>query len=235
MAFEVCVISCCPHPCPHNLGSTKAWGRRVGDREDQGTENCRAAILPHWSLLHFCKDISGIAGSQRFGDTEETQMTLENLLWLLCMGTSEAQVWDVSCLQQSLSRDMACRGQGSDESLGRVWKQQLLLAGRRRAGEVCDSQSPIPREAHGPWPAPSSCRGWPWPTAISSLCVFFPLVLCSSRGQNVLGIDCSDRFSSHPRLILKTMSLGLFCYGNGLGVVQFSLAVMPTWYLLHYL
>lgn len=67
-----------------------------------------------------------------------------------------------------------------------------------------------------------------------SVCVL-PVVLCSSRGQNVLGIDFSDCFSSHPRLILKAMSLGLFCYRNGLAVVQFSLAVMPTWYPLHYL
>lgn len=65
-----------------------------------------------------------------------------------------------------------------------------------------------------------------------SSCVF-PEVLCPCPGQNVLQIDCSDCSSSHPRYILLAMSLGLFCYGNGLVVVQFSTTVMTTCYLLH--
>lgn len=85
-------------------------------------------------------------------------------------------------------------------------------------------------------PAAAGAGADPRPSLPSagSVCVF-PVVLCSSLGQNVLGIDFSDCFSSHPRLILKASSLGLFCCGNGLAVEQFSLAVMPTWYLLHYL
>lgn len=85
-------------------------------------------------------------------------------------------------------------------------------------------------------PAAAGAGPDPWPSLPSAGSVHvFPVVLCSPRGQNVLGLDFSDCVSSHPRITLKALSLRLFCYRNGLAVVQFSLAVMPTWYVLHYL
>lgn len=132
-------------------------------------------------------------------------------------------------------------------------------AGRRRAGEGCDSQPSSPCQ-HGVWPltcfqqllqetATLLLTGWHsavsilaggvspslQPSLLSAGSCVFPVVLSLSPGQNVLGIDFSDCFSSHARHILQAMSLELFCYGDGLLAVQFSATVMLKCYLLHYL
>lgn len=142
------VVACIPVPTPlevPRLGTSCWWQETPGHRQLQ-----LWAILPHWSFLHSCRDLSGTAASQRFGDTGKSKTNPENLLWLLCVGTSKIRVRDVPCPHQPLSRGMACRGQGRHESLGREWKQQLFLAGRRRTHEGCDSQSPMSGLVHGP-------------------------------------------------------------------------------------
>lgn len=165
-------------------------------------------------------------------------MHLENLPLWLPTGISETRGWPVSWLPFS-------------QRTGKGWEPREVM----EAG-----WPPSPRLVRGLRPAPSSCccgrllfprlpadgpqsarllQGLapdlrPSPLSAGSGCDF-PAVLCPCPGQKVLRIDFSDRFSSHPRCILWAMSLGLFCYGNGLVVVQFSPTVMLTCYLLHYL